>query len=149
MTDITGLMSEDHRACDQLFADAENAAAKQDWRAASEAFERFVTAIEEHFGAEEETLFPRFEAATGMTSGPTAMMRIEHIEMREQMAAMRDAIARQDAEDYAGESETLLILMQQHNMKEENILYPMCDARIDNAQETAQALGTRLTGALP
>jgi iron-sulfur cluster repair protein YtfE (RIC family) len=146
MNDITGLMSHDHRTCDILFAEAENAAAQCRWSAASEAFERFATAIEEHFRAEEETLFPRFEAATGMSSGPTAIMRAEHREMREQMAVMRDAIARGDDDEYAGESETLLILMQQHNMKEENILYPMCDARITDAEDTARELGNRLNG---
>lgn len=146
MNEITGLMSDDHRACDILFADAENAAAQGAWSNASQAFERFVAAIEEHFRAEEEVLFPRFEAATGMTSGPTAMMRIEHREMREQMAAMRDALARRSDDEYQGESETLLILMQQHNMKEENILYPMCDARLSDAEETSRQLGGRLIG---
>lgn len=148
MNDITGLMSEDHRACDVLFAEAENAAAQRSWLAARMAFERFAAAIEAHFRAEEDTLFPRFEAATGMTSGPTAMMRIEHREMREQMAAMREAMERQDADAYAGESETMLILMQQHNMKEENILYPMCDDRIGDAPETARTLDTALKSAL-
>jgi iron-sulfur cluster repair protein YtfE (RIC family) len=35
-----------------------------------------------------------------------------------------------DADDYAGNTETLLIMMQQHNMKEEHVLYPMCDQHL-------------------
>jgi iron-sulfur cluster repair protein YtfE (RIC family) len=30
----------------------------------------------------------------------------------------------------AGNAETLLIMMQQHNVKEENVLYPMCDQHL-------------------
>jgi hemerythrin-like domain-containing protein len=43
---------------------------------------------------------------------------------------MHAALAQRDGDEFAGEAETLLILMQQHNMKEENILYPMCDAHL-------------------
>ena len=35
-------------------------------------------------------------------------------------------------------ADTLLIMMQQHNMKEENILYPMCDQHL--AGETPELL---------
>ena len=43
------------------------------------------------------------------------------------------ALAQRDESEYSGFSETLLIMMQQHNMKEENILYPMCDAQLGEA----------------
>ncbi|TRZ68118.1 MAG: hemerythrin domain-containing protein, partial [Rhodocyclaceae bacterium] len=42
-------------------------------------------------------------------------------------------------------AETLLILMQQHNMKEENILYPMCDQAL--AAQVEQ-LSERISGEL-
>ncbi len=127
MSSITDFMSHDHRECDELFAQAENAASKGDWDTAKSALQAFVDAVEAHFSAEENTLFPRFESASGMTGGPTQMMRHEHVEMRRSFEAMKDALERQDKDDFAGEGETLLIMMQQHNMKEENILYPMCD----------------------
>ena len=61
--------------------------------------------------------------------------------MREALASVADALARQDADDFSGESETLFVMMQQHNMKEEGVLYPMCDQRL--AAE-ADALGERI-----
>lgn len=127
MTSIYDLMSHDHRECDELFARAENAVAQGDWAAARPAVQAFIDAVEAHFRAEEDIIFPRFEAASGMTGGPTQMMRDEHIEMRKGFGEMMDALERKDRDDFAGEAETVLILMQQHNMKEENILYPMCD----------------------
>jgi hemerythrin-like domain-containing protein len=80
-----------------------------------------------HFAREEQVLFPAFEAATGMTSGPTAVMRMEHRQIEQLMASLQAALDRRDREEYLGVSETLLMLMQQHNAKEENILYPMAD----------------------
>ena len=148
MTDITTLMTHDHRSCDELFACAETAVSHGNWEAACSALQRFIEALEAHFDAEETILFPRFEAVTGMTGGPTRVMRGEHAEMREAFDRMRDALARRDADDYAGEAETLLILMQQHNMKEENILYPMCDAHLDD-EHLAPTLADRLRNRQP
>jgi iron-sulfur cluster repair protein YtfE (RIC family) len=127
MTNIKDCMTNDHRRCDDLFADAEQAVSAQAWERASAAFAGFAGAMQQHFAAEEELLFPAFEEESGMTMGPTQVMRDEHIQMRELLAAAQQALVAQDADDYAGNAETLLIMMQQHNMKEENVLYPMCD----------------------
>jgi hypothetical protein len=47
--------------------------------------------------------------------------------MRELLAQMKAGLDDRDDDGFSGNAETLLIMMQQHNMKEENILYPMCD----------------------
>ncbi|MCK0512924.1 hemerythrin domain-containing protein [Aromatoleum buckelii] len=130
MNDITTLMSHDHRSCDESFARAETAISRGKWDEGTAELEKFIAELETHFTAEESILFPRFESVTGMTEGPTKVMRGEHADMREAVERMRDAVSRRDKDDYAGEAETLLILMQQHNMKEENVLYPMCDAQL-------------------
>ena len=71
-------------------------------------------------------------------------MRSEHDQMRELLNAAKTALEERNAEDYSGTAETLLIMMQQHNMKEENILYPMCDLHLAAQQGTllAQLKGT-------
>jgi hemerythrin-like domain-containing protein len=147
MTSIAELMSHDHRECDEVFARIESAASDGDWEEAARALQAFHDALEAHLSAEENTLFPSFEAATGMTEGPTRMMRMEHVEMRRGVESMRLAIERQDYDDLSGEAETLLILMQQHNMKEENILYPMCDVRLAGELATLEpAIAKQLIG---
>ena len=138
MSSIRHFMTEDHRRCDDLFAEAEQAIAKNNLAAAQAAFEHFRGATLAHFDGEEKTLFPAFEARTGMTMGPTQVMRMEHSQMR---ALLEDAVAaleRGDSDDYLGLADTLLIMMQQHNMKEEHILYPMCDQHL--AGETPELL---------
>lgn len=124
---ISETMERHHGHCDEIYAVAEEAAAAGDWNGAAARFADFRREIEAHFGAEESVLFPGFEERTGMTSGPTAVMRMEHEQMRGLIEQLDAALAAQDAERFAGVAQTLLVLMQQHNMKEENILYPMCD----------------------
>ncbi len=127
METISAYLSSDHRSCDDYFAAAEEYAAKQDWAAATASLEQFRSTMTHHFEMEENVLFPAFEQETGMTQGPTQVMRTEHQQMRELFTRMNAAIAAKDADEYAGLSETLLILLQQHNLKEENVLYPMAE----------------------
>ena len=95
-------------------------------------------------------LFPAFEAATGMSGGPTQIMRMEHAQMRDLLAQMDAALQQKNRDAFAGIADTLLIMMQQHNMKEENILYPMCDNSLAGAGlDVEGALRQRLEGACP
>jgi iron-sulfur cluster repair protein YtfE (RIC family) len=135
-----------HKHCDDLFARAEQACAEGDWADGAAGFTRLERELESHFQSEEELLFPAFESATGMRSGPTAMMRAEHGQMRELLARMGADLAARDGDAFGGDAETLLILMQQHNMKEENILYPMCD-QVLGSGTVGTALRARLEAA--
>jgi len=130
MHNIRDFMSGDHRRCDDIFARVEALVAAEDWARAVAGFSEFQQAVLQHFATEESLLFPAFEQKTGMSMGPTQVMRGEHVQMRELMEAARGALLAKDADDYSGNAETLLIMMQQHNMKEENVLYPMCDQHL-------------------
>ncbi|MBL8260243.1 MAG: hemerythrin domain-containing protein [Candidatus Competibacteraceae bacterium] len=136
MTAIAESLAAEHRCCDERFTATEAAAERGDAGRCREEFRRFQTAMELHFRKEEEALFPAFEQMTGNSMGPTRVMRLEHRQMRETLAEMRATLDRGDLEEFLGQSETLLILMQQHNVKEEQMLYPMCD-RVLGAEATA------------
>jgi iron-sulfur cluster repair protein YtfE (RIC family) len=136
MSTILEFLGSDHRACDDLFASAEEAAAKNDWNSARDLFTRFQAAMAHHLAMEEDVLFPAFEARTGMNMGPTQVMRMEHKQMRDLLKDMAAAAAESDAAAYLGLSETLNMLMQQHNLKEENILYPMSDQVLGAERES-------------
>ncbi len=138
---ISSFMSDDHHRCDELFASAEHLVDGAQWDQAKNAVTKFLEAMEEHFLMEEETLFPQFEAASGNAMGPTQVMRHEHQQMRQLFAQMQTALQNKDNNNFLGASETLLILMQQHNMKEEQILYPMTDRFLDPEQTIAGMKG--------
>jgi len=120
-------MTQDHRHCDDSYAAAEEKVAAGRWDEAGQSWTRFRDALETHLKREEDFLFPAFEAQTGNSQGPTAVMRIEHEQMRSLVSEMDEAIVARDADTFLGLAETLMILTQQHNMKEEQILYPMSD----------------------
>jgi hemerythrin-like domain-containing protein len=130
MTTIRSFMTDDHRRCDDLFAEAEQAVGKGNFDLAGAAFGHFRSAMLAHFDSEEKTLFPSFEAKTGMRMGPTQVMRMEHVQLRGLMDDAVDALKTANSEDYLGLADTLVIMMQQHNMKEEGMLYPMCDQHL-------------------
>jgi len=124
---IASFLAQDHTRCDELFVRAEQLAVQGDFAGASAACREFLRGMEHHFAMEEQVLFPAFEQATGSAAGPTAVMRHEHEQMRGLFREMLIAVEARNDEDFLGATETLLILMQQHNAKEEQILYPMTD----------------------
>ncbi len=127
MGTINDYMSRHHKDCDGVFARAEQMAGESDWAGLQREGGLFLREMERHIGMEEDVLFPAFVDRTGMADGPVETMRMEHEQMRGMFEQMRAAIEAKDAEQYLGVGETLLVLLQQHNMKEENILYPMLD----------------------
>ncbi|HUW38162.1 MAG TPA: hemerythrin domain-containing protein [Rhodocyclaceae bacterium] len=138
---ISDYMNKDHRDCDAAFARAGNMAAAGDYAGLERDGGAFLREIERHIEIEEKLLFPAFEEKTGMTSGPTETMCMEHEQMHGMFARMRAAIEAKDAKQYLDTAETLHMLLQQHNMKEETMMYPMLDQALG---EDARSLLTQL-----
>ena len=139
MKSLQQLLTQDHKDCDLLLAETESVVAKAEIATGRADFRRFREAMERHMDAEEQILFPAFEAKTGERLGPTEVMRREHQMMRDLLAKMDAALTQQQAKQYLGLSETLLVLMQQHNVKEESVLYPMMDQQLNAEREAVLA----------
>lgn len=135
MAIIHDFMTQHHRSCDDLLVEAEGPLAEGNWAEFSSAWSQFEAETLHHFDLEEEILFPAFEAQTGMTSGPTMIMRQEHAQVRALFNQMQQAISEQATDRAMGIVESTMLLIQQHNMKEEQILYPMSDAHLANGKE--------------
>lgn len=118
----------DHRACDDRWAALETAASGGDPATSKATWEAFDSALQRHFRMEEEVLFPALEDATGMKdAGPVAVMKHEHQQMRALLGEMSFAAQAGDFRGVLDQGDTLLMLIQQHNAKEEGILYPLAD----------------------
>jgi hemerythrin-like domain-containing protein len=63
------------------------------------------------------------------------MMRMEHQQMLQIIAQMKDAVEKKDKNHFFGLSETLMMTIQQHNMKEEQMLYRMIDVHLGSESE--------------
>ncbi len=127
METISSYMGSDHQSCDELFAQVEASIDAKNWTQAEATFISFYQALERHFSMEEEVLFPAFEQATGSSAGPTSIMRKEHQQLRAIASRLNGAVLQQDSNDFFDHADTLHIMMAQHNLKEETILYGMTD----------------------
>lgn len=128
---LAAFFSGDHAACDQLWAEVEAAETPE---GAVAAFHAFDTALRRHLGWEEDVIFPAFEDASGHRGfGPTMVMRGEHIQMRAVLDEMARCAASGDQQGMIDQGDTLLMLIQQHNAKEEGMLYPMAEGVLGGA----------------
>jgi iron-sulfur cluster repair protein YtfE (RIC family) len=143
MVSISEFFSAQHRACDRLFEKMEAAVSQDDWPQAESLYKELSRDTLQHFSNEEEGLFPLFEEKTGMQAGPTQVMRSEHIELRELLQRMGDAVRDKDQAEALGTAETFFLFLQQHNVKEEQVLYPMADQAL---QGSLQALSAKVPG---
>jgi len=128
-------MRNEHRDCDELFALAEKSVMDANFEEAEKKFLLFADETLKHFKKEEETLFPTFEKISGSSEGPTMVMRHEHEQVRGLIGKMAGAIENKESDAYLSMAESMMILLQQHNMKEEQMLYAMCDRMIPQAEK--------------
>ena len=135
MNTIASFLTADHRACDEEFANLENAVALDNWEESQVKLNKFIADLLHHFDMEEKVMFPTFEEVTGMTQGPTMIMRMEHDQMRQLLNDLQEDLEKKDRKHFFGVSESLMMLMQQHNMKEEQMLYSMADMRLGSHVE--------------
>lgn len=127
MDTISRFLCDDHHACDTAFGAAEAAVGADQWEIAAVRFADFLDALERHLAREEQILFPRFEERTGERAGPTQVMRAEHEQMRELLNRLEGMVRAQERDAFLNHCDTLFTLIQQHNLKEEQILYPALD----------------------
>jgi uncharacterized protein (DUF2249 family)/hemerythrin superfamily protein len=125
---VNEALSWDHDRLDALEATAFEKRALGDLQLAYDLYAEFAAGLKRHIGFEEELLFPAFEEKTGMppTAGPTAVMRAEHREIKELLDRIEAGIADAAApvEELRGRFHAVLA---DHNLKEEQILYPATD----------------------
>jgi len=145
MTSISEALTEHHRHCDALFDAASDAADAGDWATLRARLAALTDALARHFAFEEESLFPAFETATGLREGPTAVMRLEHDHMRNILQGLAAAAPEHDPDGCRAELDNLFVMLQQHNAKEEGVLYPACDQLPADPREALAAEAAQLT----
>ncbi len=137
MKSISDYYAADHDRLDGLFKTYQQLK-RSDFSKAKEAFVGFKFGLQRHIIWEEDILFPLFEKKTGMNPnmGPTAVMRTEHRQIKTALEAIHTQVAKGSPETDRDEK-TLLTVLTEHNVKEENILYPAIDRLVTEA-ETAE-----------
>jgi regulator of cell morphogenesis and NO signaling len=123
---ITQYFESDHDRLDQLLKQYDQMK-RSDFATAKPFFREFKFGLQRHIIWEEEVLFPAYEQKTGFAgTGPSLVMRKEHRLIEQLLENVHQKVKHADPE--SDEEEQLLInTLLQHNLKEENILYPAID----------------------
>lgn len=143
MTTICDYLMLDHKRCDDFFLRADESIRLKSWSEAENTFRLFGNAMKQHIGMEEKILFPAFEQSIRNSEGAIALLRREHLQMHCMIERMAEAVSRMSSIDFLLHSETFMLLQQQHNQKEEELLYPLLDKILflsDKREEIIQAM---------
>lgn len=127
---VTGYLSADHDRLDDLLLEVTDLVAAGHFDDAGKILASFAAGLRRHIRLEDEVLFPTFEQATGMTGGPTVVMRSEHRSIEGHLDAAVAAVAARDTAGFAEAKADLLEVLGDHNVKEEEIVYPMTDTHL-------------------
>lgn len=143
ITAIHDTFTADHQRCDRLLAATEACLAGDDWSAIGAAATALAEAMNRHFDLEEEVVFPALAEVFLVAEQPIEIMCGEHAQMRALLRDLGKAVAARDPDACLGILETLHLVVQQHNYKEEGVIYPMADGAL---RERATTMATLLDG---
>jgi hemerythrin-like domain-containing protein len=143
---VCQFLGSDHRRLDAMLRDAGRLTNAGFFSEALETFGDFRHGLERHIDMEERVLFPAFESATGMAHGPTAVMRLEHQEIRRLLDALAASLEAADPAGFREGHLDLVDVLDDHDAKEEHVLYPTvdrvlhCDRERDDLVQRMQRL---------
>jgi uncharacterized protein (DUF2249 family)/hemerythrin-like domain-containing protein len=132
---VREFLGDDHRRLDAILREAARLAHAGSFTEAFASFAEFRCGLERHIEMEEHILFPAFEEVTGMRGGPTAVMHEEHLEILRLLNVMGTSLR---AEDLAGLLDAVrgfATVIEEHNAKEEGVLYPTVDRGLGSDRE--------------
>jgi len=90
--------------------------------------------VEEHFGLEEEALFPVLARHPHLTTGPVAVMEAEHHEFRALIAELAAALRAPGAGRPDPVVRAIITLLRAHIDKEDHVLFPLAEALLTAAE---------------
>ncbi len=135
---VNEALSWDHDRLDDLEARAFRAREDGDLARAAALFSGFAFGLRRHIRFEEKLLFPEFESKAGFSStmGPTEVMRAEHREILEILERIEQAIGDGSAR-VEPLRQGLHSVLGDHNLKEENVVYPGTDQALTALERDA------------
>ncbi len=114
-----------------------------------EKVESFVAVLEPHSQREEGVLFEMMEKYIGRNSGPIAVMEYEHDQAKSNIGKflietehLSDNLLKDDAKRLATFVSEAYLILTDHFMKEENVLFPMAEKMLSD--EEKQELEVRI-----
>jgi hemerythrin-like domain-containing protein len=137
-----------HRVLRELFLQHQEALLDADLARARERLEEFERRLLHHIREEEELLLPIYQRAGVIPGGPPVLFTGEHKRMRELLAGFGQALSSPEQNPASRKRGILWLLdrqatfknlMEHHDLRETNILYPALD-RVTSEAERREVL---------
>lgn len=138
MHTIGEVFTHDHRRLEHALEDSVAHVRTGHWQAAAETLGIFRRGIERHMEIEEEVLFPAVED-DGVETPLTAILRKGHRDLRVFFDELSDALESHDVEEYERIAASIRALLERHDQKEEEELYPAAHERLGASAAVAVA----------
>jgi iron-sulfur cluster repair protein YtfE (RIC family) len=132
---MTAVLTAEHRRLEAQLAELARLLVAGVSAEAQALFEGLDHDMRRHVHSEEELLFPIFEARVGI-AGPVAVMRREHRTIEALLEAAAVALDRADAAAAMERLRRLAVLLADHHVKEERILYPKTEQVLSASEWT-------------
>jgi iron-sulfur cluster repair protein YtfE (RIC family) len=133
---ISFYFEREHDRLDSLFQDYQRLK-PSDFPRARECFLQFEFGLRRHIAWEEEILFTLFEEKTDFLEySPVATLRDEHREILQALEALKIKILGANPNSI-GREKQFLILLGNHNLREESVLFPMIDEVLDQTERSS------------
>jgi iron-sulfur cluster repair protein YtfE (RIC family) len=137
---VTRYLSWDHDRLDGILGEATRRVEAGSVSEARIFFATFDQGLRRHIRAEETILFPLFEARTGGNHALTEVLRREDRAIEAALGCMRMALETGDVAEYGSALASLYGLLEPHNAKEEQVLYPATDELVTDPAERNELL---------
>lgn len=129
---ITSCLKSDHDRLDRLLEETVSVLERRDLRALRLRFPELARQLRDHMRFEEEFMFPIVERTLCNAEGPTCVMRRDHQEIEDRLAGMTAALYLGDLAAFRDEHLALTLSLENHNGREERVLYPAIDRILDD-----------------
>lgn len=128
---VTAHMALEHDALGAMLREVASIALSDELRRAVERLDGITRELTRHVWLEETVLFPMFEGGRVGAGSVTLLLRREHRQMEERMAAMRAALIFADLDAFRSQHHGLLEIVEAHEHREESVVFPAIDRIAD------------------
>lgn len=128
---VTACFAAAHHRLDRLVAEVSDSVSGSDLRAARFYFKELARHLRSHLYFEETFMFPLLEMACG-ANGPMCVLRREHEEIESRLGGLQASLFLGSLADVRAELAALVATLENHNGREERVLYPMIDRELDD-----------------
>lgn len=122
--------------------DAGSGGWRESLRSLEEKVRSFTAELDLHSKREEEVLFPMMAQYIGRETGPIAVMEYEHEQAKARLSEFLSEVEKLggsagagDARRIAGKVEVAVQILSDHFLKEENVLFPMAERILSDAEK--------------